>query len=130
MNFCAIICEYNPMHNGHIYQIEKAKQLSGCSNVLCVMGGNFTQRGQISILNKYQKTNIALENGASVIVELPTIFATQSAEIFALSSIKILNSLKNVSHLCFGCEYADINTLYEIANFLIKPTKKFKQKTN
>ena len=126
MNFCAIICEYNPMHNGHIYQIEQARKISG-NNILCVMGGNFSQRGETCVLNKYQKTNIALNNGADIVIELPTIFATQSAEIFALSSIKILNSFKNVTHLCFGCEYDDLNTLSEIANFLLKPTKEFKQ---
>ena len=127
MNFCAIICEYNPMHNGHIYQIEKAKKISGCENIVCVMGGNFSQRGQACILNKYQKTQIALKNGISVILELPTIFATQSASIFALSAIKILNNLKNVSHLCFGAECENIETLKEIASFILKPTKKFKK---
>lgn len=129
MNFCAIICEYNPMHNGHIYQIEQAKKITGCK-ILCVMGGNFSQRGEVCVLNKYQKTDIALNNGADVVIELPTIFATQSAPIFALSAVKILNNLKNVTHLCFGCECDNLELLKEIAFFLLKPTKDFKQKFN
>ena len=102
MNIFGIVCEYNPFHNGHLYHIEKSKELTGCDAVICVMGGNFNQRGLPCVLDKHTKANIAINFGADVVVELPTAFCTQSAEIFSLASIKILNSLKNVTHLCFG----------------------------
>ena len=125
MNFCAIICASNPTHNVHIYQMEQARKITG-NNILCLMGGNFSQRGEPCLINKYQKTEIALNNGADMVLELPTVFATQSAQIFALASIKILNSIKNVTHLCFGAECDDLQLLNEIACYLIHPSSQFK----
>ena len=127
MKFCAIICEYNPMHNGHIYQINQARQLSNADAVLCVLGGNFNQRGLPCVFDKHTKAQIALNNGADMVCELPSAYCVQSAEIFALSSIKLLNSIKNVTHLCFGSECGNIKLLKNIADYLLNPPKEFKK---
>ena len=75
MNFCAVICEYNPFHNGHLYQLGKIREESGCDKILCVMSGNFTQRGEAALFSKYERAKHAVENGADVVLELPTAFA-------------------------------------------------------
>ncbi len=124
---CAIICEYNPLHNGHQYLIQKAKELSGCSYVMCIMSGNFTQRGDIAILNKHSRARLALQAGADVVVQIPTAYASCSAEVFALAGVKIANSFNNVTHLCFGSAYNEIEPLYQIATYLAKEPKEYKK---
>ena len=91
MQIIGIICEYNPFHNGHIYHINKIKSLYPDSLIILVLNGYFCQRGDISLLAKQDKTKIALEYGVDIVVELPTIFGTQSADIFAYKAIEILN---------------------------------------
>ena len=115
------------MHNGHIYQINQVKQLCDAEAILCVLGGNFNQRGLPCVFDKHTKAQIALNNGADIVCELPSAYCVQSAEIFALSSIKLLNSIKNVTHLCFGSECGDINMLNDIASYLLYPQKAFKK---
>lgn len=115
MNSIGIICEYNPFHNGHLYHIKKIKEKYPNSNIILVMSGNFTQRGELSIIDKWDKTDIALTYGVNLVVELPFKFATQSADIFAQGAISILNYLK-VDTIIFGSECNDINTLEELAN--------------
>lgn len=110
-----IICEYNPFHNGHLYHINKIKEMFKDSTLILVMSGNFTQRGIPSILNKKEKTLIAKEYGIDLIVELPFIYATESADIFANAAITILNQLK-VDYIVFGSESNDIENLINIAN--------------
>ena len=83
MKSIGIICEYNPFHNGHLYHIKKIKEMYPDYTIILVMSGNFTQRGDVSILNKWDKTDIALENKIDLVVELPFIFSTQSADIFS-----------------------------------------------
>jgi len=116
MNVVGIIAEYNPMHNGHIYNIKKAKELSKADYVIIIMSGSFTQQGNISVINKYEKARIAIENGADMVIELPTIYAISSAENFAFGAVNILNSLGVVTHLAFGAESDNICNLNEIAN--------------
>ena len=87
MKNCAIICEYNPFHNGHLYQIQEAKRLSGADAILCLMSGNFVQRGEAAICNKFLRAKHALIAGADIVLELPTIFATSNAELFAKGAI-------------------------------------------
>ncbi len=118
MKICAIICEYNPFHNGHLYQIQQSKVLSGADKILCLMSGNFVQRGESAILDKFLRAKHALLAGADIVLELPTIFATSSAEFFAKGGIKILNSIPAVNTLCFGSEIADANTFLETAKQL------------
>ena len=93
MNVVGIICEYNPFHNGHKYHLEKIKEMFPDSIIILVMSGNFTERGIPSIIDKWNKTEIALEMGIDLVVELPFAFATQSADIFAHGSISILKEL-------------------------------------
>ena len=97
MKICAIICEYNPFHNGHLYQMQQAKELSGADAILCIMSGSFVQRGEAAILNKFTRAKHAVLGGADVVVELPTVFATSNAELFAKGAISILSVIKNQS---------------------------------
>lgn len=124
---CAIICEYNPPHNGHKYLIEQARTLSGCDFVMCIMSGNFTQRGEVAILNKHQRAKLALQLGCDVVIHLPTAYACASSEVFALAGVKIANSFKNVTHLCFGSECGDIDSLKMISSYLLKEPKEYKK---
>lgn len=109
-----VIAEYNPFHNGHLYHLKKVKEMFPNSNLILILIGNFTQRGEASIINKWDKAKIALEYGYDLVVELPFIFATQAASIYAKGSIDILNLL-NCNYLVFGSESDDINTLNELA---------------
>ena len=115
MPVIGIIAEYNPIHLGHIYQIKKAKEYFPNSIIILITNGPFTQRGNISILNKWDKTKICLENQIDLVVELPFAYATQSADIFAASAIKILNYLK-IDTLVFGSESNDLNKLEQIVD--------------
>ncbi len=109
-----IICEYNPFHNGHIYHIEKIKEKYPDSTIILVMSSYFTERGDISVLDKKSKTKIALENNIDLIIELPFVFATQSADTFAYGAISILNKL-DVDLLIFGSESDNVDALKETA---------------
>lgn len=120
-----IIAEYNPFHNGHFYQIEEAKKQTGAKYVVAVMSGNFTQRGNTSLIDKWTKAQMALENGVDIVLELPTIYSVSSAENFAEGAIKILDSLKIVDTLCFGTETADFAALNNIANVLYSEPKEY-----
>ena len=113
-----IVCEYNPFHNGHLYHINKIKELYKDSTIILVMSGNITQRGDISIIDKWNKTEIALNYGIDLVIELPFIYACNSADIFAKGAIKILNELK-VNKIIFGSEINNIDTLKKLANIQI-----------
>lgn len=123
MDVIGIICEYNPFHNGHIYHINKIKELYPDSIIIGCISSCFTQRGEVSILNKWDKTKIALDNNIDLVVELPFVYATQSADKFAHAALKILNSLK-VNKIIFGSECNDVEKLKEIAEIQIN-NKKF-----
>ena len=114
MKICAIICEYNPFHNGHLHGLREAKRLSGADAVLCIMSGNFVQRGESAIMDKYTRAKHALQAGADAVIELPTVFATSNAELFAKGAISILSAIPSVKTLCFGCENAD-KTAFKLA---------------
>ena len=115
MKVIGIIAEYNPFHLGHIYQINKIKEQFKDSIIIVVTNSCFTQRGDISILNKWDKTKICLDNNIDIVIELPFAFATQSADIFAKGALKILNTLK-IDTLVFGSESNDIKTLEKIVD--------------
>ena len=115
MKTVGIICEYNPFHNGHIYHLEKVKELFPNSLIILVMSGNFTQRGIPSIINKWDKTQIALNYGIDLVIELPFVFATQSADVFAKGAISILKELKT-EYVVFGSESNNVDNLIELAN--------------
>ncbi|NLC87829.1 MAG: nucleotidyltransferase [Clostridiaceae bacterium] len=120
-----IIAEYNPFHNGHLYQIEEAKRQTGAEYVVAIMSGNFTQRGNTSLINKWTKAQMAIENGVDIVLELPTIYSISSAENFAQGAIKVLDSLKIVDTLCFGTETEDFAALNNIANVLYNEPKEY-----
>ena len=120
-----IVAEYNPFHNGHLYHIAKSKEETGAEYVVCIISGNFVQRGNTSIINKWAKAKMALANGADLVIELPTIYSVSSAENFAEGAIKILNSLKIVDTISFGMEAKDIAILNNIANVLYNEPKEY-----
>ena len=122
-----IIAEYNPFHNGHLYQIQKAKELTGADTVITVMSGNFTQRGDTSLINKFEKAKIALQNEVDMVIELPTIYSISSAENFALGGIKILNEIGNIDYLVFGIEEENLEKLQAIADVLVNEDDEFKR---
>ena len=122
-----IIAEYNPFHNGHLYQIQKAKELTGADTVIAVMSGNFTQRGDTSLINKFEKAKIALQNEVDMVIELPTIYSISSAENFALGGIKILNEIGNIDYLVFGIEEENLEKLQAIADVLVNEDDEFKR---
>ena len=120
-----IIAEYNPFHNGHLYQIEEAKRQTGAEYVVAIISGNFTQRGNTSLVNKWTKAQMAIENGVDIVLELPTVYSISSAENFAQGAIKVLESLKIVDTLCFGTETGDFAALNNIANVLYHEPKEY-----
>lgn len=114
MRVIGIICEYNPFHLGHLYQIKKIKETIPDSLIICIFNGTFMQRGEVSIINKWDKTRICLEYGIDMVVELPFVFATQSSDIFAHGALKILNNL-HVDTLVFGSESNNVEILKTLA---------------
>lgn len=121
-----IIAEYNPFHNGHLYHLLKSKELTKDDYCIAIIGGNFTQRGEASLIDKWTKAEMALANGIDLVIELPTLYSVSSAENFAEGAIKILSSLKIVDHLSFGAESDNLNKLNVIANTLFKEPKEYK----
>ena len=118
MNVVGIIAEYNPFHKGHAYQIQKAKEQGGAEFAVVVMNGDFVQRGEPAIFDKYTRTKEALLGGADLIFELPVRFGLSSAGDFAMGGILALNALPFVTHLCFGTETGDLTPLLQAASFL------------
>lgn len=118
MKICGIICEYNPLHNGHIKQLLESKVKD--TTIVCVMSGDFTQRGTPAIADKYVRAKHAVIAGADLVVEMPTVFSTASAENFAFGGIKLLDALK-CDTLSFGSECGDISLLNKCAEILVNP---------
>jgi len=127
MKLCGIICEFNPFTNGHEYIIKQAKEQTGL-DILCLMSGNFVQRGEMAIINKYERAICSINAGASVNIELPICFSLSSAEKFAEGAIKSLMKLNCVSHLAFGVETANIKELEEIAKLKVKESQTVQSK--
>ncbi len=128
MNIVGIIAEYNPMHNGHVYHIKKARELTNADYVIVLMSGSFTEQGNIAVLDKFTRAKIAVECGADLVLELPTIYATSSAENFAKGAVNILNSLGCVTHIAFGAETQDIENLKKIASAKVEYEKEILEK--
>lgn len=118
MHVTGIVAEYNPFHNGHLYQLTECKKTTHADFVIAVMSGNFTQRGVPSLSDKFIRTQMALMSGIDVVLELPVPFATASAERFCEAAISILNKTGVVNTLSFGSEIGEISTLYKIAEVL------------
>lgn len=121
-----IIAEYNPFHNGHLHHLNESKKITGATYTVAIMGGNFTQRGNTSIMDKWSKAKSALECGVDLVIELPVLYAISSAENFADGAIKILNSMNIVDYISFGAETSDISILDNIANILYEEPENYK----
>ena len=121
-NVIGLIVEYNPFHNGHLHHIQEIDRLFEDNIKIAVMSGDYVQRGEPSLINKFEKTKIALSQGVDIVIELPAFYSTQSAEIFAKGSINLLNKL-SCSHIVFGSESNDLEKLKRIAT--ISMTKEF-----
>ncbi len=111
----AVICEFNPFHNGHKYLLETAKRLTG-EPVIAIMSGSFAQRGEVCVTDKFFRAKTALENGADLVVELPAVYAVSNAQRFAACGVHIAKSFGCVKHLAFGCESDNINNLCKAAS--------------
>lgn len=114
MKIAGIVAEYNPFHKGHEYQLNKARELSGCDAVTVVMSGNFVQRGEPALIDKYKRAESAIYGGADLVIELPMPFSCQNAELFARAAVCELKKL-HITHLSFGCENDNIEILKKIA---------------
>lgn len=120
MKTVGLITEYNPFHKGHLYHLKKAKELTGADHVIVVMSGDFVQRGVPAIMNKFTRAHMALSEGADLVLELPCVYATASAEFFALGAVSLLTKLGCVDCLCFGSECGRIDLLSQAASFFLQ----------
>lgn len=112
MKACGIIVEYNPLHKGHLYHLNKSREIANSDIVIAVMSPNFVQRGEPSIVSKKERVKAALDVGVNIVVELPTLYAVENANLFAKYSLQILNALK-VNSICFGSESGDTKSFLE-----------------
>ncbi len=126
MSTLGIVVEYNPFHNGHKFHLEQSKKITKSNKVVAVMSGNFVQRGEPAILDKHSRTKIALENGVDIVLELPSVYATSSAELFSHTAVSILNKTNIVNTLCFGSEHGSVEKLQSVARLLLKEPPMFK----
>ena len=129
MKTVGIIAEYNPFHNGHLYQLKKAKEITGADFAVVVMSGDFTQRGTPAVFDKYTRCRLSLLAGADLCIELPVVYATASAELFAKGAVSLLSAL-GVDALCFGSECGEIAPLREIASLLFAEPSAYKEALN
>ena len=125
LNVLGIIAEYNPFHNGHLYHLNESKSKANADYSIAVISGNFVQRGNVSIIDKWAKAEMALRNGVDLVIELPTLYSISSAENFAYGSIRILDSLGIVNAVSFGAENADIAILDKFADVLYNEPKEY-----
>ncbi len=125
MKIAAIICEYNPFHKGHQFHIEETRKQSGADAIIAIMSGNYVQRGDVAIYPKQFRAKAALLGGADLVLELPSVYATGSAEFFAKGAVETLNSLGIVDILSFGAEHPDSKILAQIANLLVTEPAEF-----
>lgn len=120
MKVNGVIAEYNPFHNGHKYHLVESKRLTGADYTVVVISGNFIQRGDPALVDKHTRTEMALKNGADLVLELPTVYSASSAEYFATGAVSLLDKLGVVTHLCFGSECGDTAPLRKIASILLE----------
>lgn len=121
-----IVAEYNPFHNGHLYHLEQSKKMTSSNYTVAVISGNFTQRGSTALIDKWSRAEAALKCGVDLVIELPVLYATSSAENFADGAIKLLDSLKVVDYVSFGTETSDIDSLSKIADVLVEEPREYK----
>jgi len=115
MKAAGITAEYNPLHNGHVYHIEETRRASGCDAVVVAMSGDYVQRGEPAIMNKWVRTEHALRSGADLVLEIPVLFCLGNAGQYAGAAVRILEATGKVSHISFGSESGDMDALLRIA---------------
>lgn len=126
LSIVGIVAEYNPFHNGHLYHLDQARMATGAEAVVCVMSGNFVQRGEPAIIDKWARAEMALRCGADLVFELPFCFAVRSAYNFALGAVQTLDRTGVVTHICFGAETPDLPLLQQIAFILSEEPEEFR----
>lgn len=126
MKIVGLIAEYNPFHNGHLYHITKAKELTGADHAVVIMSGDYVQRGVPAIMPKRLRAEMALKCGASAVFELPVCYASGSAEFFAEGAVSFLNCLGIIDSICFGSECNDLNGLQRIADILLEEPEAYR----
>jgi predicted nucleotidyltransferase len=127
MNVVGLIVEYNPLHNGHQYHYEQSKKVTNADAVVIIMSGNFLQRGEPALVNKWARTEMALHMGVDLVIELPYVYSTQQAQHFAFGAVSLLNQLPFVTHLCFGSESGELDSLQTMAKLLVSEPNSFKE---
>lgn len=127
MKTAGVIVEYNPFHNGHLYHLEQTKKVTGADVVIAVMSGSFLQRGEPALVDKWTRTRMALENGIDIVIELPYVYSTQKAEIFAKGAVSLLTAI-GVDELCFGSEAGDIHAFEETLSFIEENKKHYNER--
>lgn len=127
MRVVGIVAEYNPLHNGHIYHMEQAKKKTGASYCVVVMSGNFVQRGEPACTDKFTRAQWALEAGADLVIELPSVFAVASAERFATGAVRLLEQTGIVTDIAFGCEQSSLPVLEELAELIAQEPPLYKR---
>ena len=126
MKITGLITEYNPFHNGHLYHLKKAKELTGADAVIVIMSGNYVQRGAPAVMPKHLRAKAALEAGVPIVIELPVCYSTGSAEYFASGAISILEKLGCIDAICFGSECGDYKMLEQAALVLANEPEPFR----
>lgn len=130
MKVTGVIAEYNPFHNGHFYQLQKAKELTHADYLVVVMSGDFVQRGAPALLDKYTRAKMALMCGADLVLELPVLWSTASAEYFSSAGIALLDKIGVVDAICFGCETPNTDIFFSLAHFLAEESKEYRTMLN
>ena len=120
-----VIAEYNPFHKGHSYHLRESKRVSGADTVIAVMSGDFVQRGEPALMDKWTRAEIAVKGGVDLVIELPVVYACNNAEYFANGAVRLLNGLGCVEYVSFGSECGDVEALAEIADIVAEDNMEF-----
>lgn len=128
MKITGIITEYNPFHNGHLYHLKKTKDNTGGQGTLCIMNGNFMQRGAPAMIDKWSRAEMAIKNGVDLILELPLFYGIRSAEYFASGALNLLEKTGCVDSFVFGSESGNLGPLSQIANILVQEPDYYRQR--
>ncbi|WP_377889378.1 nucleotidyltransferase [Alkalihalobacillus sp. R86527] len=126
MKTAGVVVEYNPFHNGHLYHLEETKKTTGAEIVVAVMSGSFLQRGEPALVDKWSRTTMALQNGIDIVIELPYVYSTQKAEVFAKGAVSLLTAI-GVDELCFGSEAGRIEDFHKTLSFIKENEKEYNE---
>lgn len=126
MKILGLITEYNPFHYGHKYHLEESMNITNSTHSIAVMSGSFVQRGEPSLVDKWTKSKMAIDNGVDLVVELPFVYSTQSAELFGYGAVRLLDKTNSVDYLSFGTELGELAPLKELAKIFIEEPKLYK----